>query len=192
MNKKIIAVLVLIAVLFVGAIAGTISYYNGVVTDRNSKIALLNNEVANLTSQISHLNDQVTNLTTAHLVAALGVVEIPYYPPPEPIVIPINHLSIDGWVNNTGEGTAYNAGLLVVAYDHGGTLEVNMTVPLSNGRVYGTDAFTDNYVAATFGSSSSLKLGTLYSTQTVTFNLDIYHEGIVTNWTVTPVWTNSP
>ena len=42
MNKKVMAIAVLIAVLFVSAIAGTIFYYNDVVNDRNSKIASLN------------------------------------------------------------------------------------------------------------------------------------------------------
>ena len=42
MNKKIIAISFLIAVLFVSAIAGTVFYYNCVVNDRNSKIDSLN------------------------------------------------------------------------------------------------------------------------------------------------------
>ena len=46
MNKKIIAVSVLIAVLFVSAIAGTIFYYNGVINNRNSKINLLDSYLA--------------------------------------------------------------------------------------------------------------------------------------------------
>ena len=63
MNKKIvIAVSVLIAVLFVSAIAGTIVYYNAVVNDRNSKIASLNNQIANLTSQVSNLTAQIITL----------------------------------------------------------------------------------------------------------------------------------
>ena len=53
MNKKIvIAVTVLIAILFVGAIAGTIFYYNSVVSSENSKMSSLNNDVTNLTAEI--------------------------------------------------------------------------------------------------------------------------------------------
>jgi hypothetical protein len=71
MNKKIIAVSVLIAILFVSSIAVTISYYNGVVNDKNSKIASLNsqilnqnNEITNLTNQITRLNNEIANLTS--------------------------------------------------------------------------------------------------------------------------------
>ncbi len=50
-NKKTIAIAVLIAILFVSAIAGTIFYYNGVVNkavnNKNSQIASLNNEITN-------------------------------------------------------------------------------------------------------------------------------------------------
>ena len=64
MNKKIIiAISVLIAILFVSAIAGTIVYYNGVVNDKNSHIASLNNQMGNLNSQISNLTAQVSLLT---------------------------------------------------------------------------------------------------------------------------------
>jgi len=59
MNIKIIAVSVLIATLFVSAIAGTIFYYNSVVNDRNSKIASLNNQVKNLTSEVQNFTAQV-------------------------------------------------------------------------------------------------------------------------------------
>jgi hypothetical protein len=62
MNKKIIAITILIAILFVSAIAGTIFYYNGVATDRNSKIASLNNQIAKLNSKISNLTAQINNL----------------------------------------------------------------------------------------------------------------------------------
>jgi cell division protein FtsL len=48
MDKKIIATSILIAILFVVAIAGTIVYCNGVISDGNSKIASLNSQIANL------------------------------------------------------------------------------------------------------------------------------------------------
>ena len=67
-----------------------------------------------------------------------------------------------------------------------GTLEINMTVPLGGG-MFGTDAAVEvgHYI-------DSLQLGPLYSGQTDTIAIAIYHEGTVSNWTVTPVWTNSP
>ena len=193
-KRVLIVAILFVAILFVGVIAGTKFYYSDKISGSNSKIVNLNNEIANLNSQISNLTAQVANLTkltTAYLVTALGVTEIPYnYPNQIPIDQPYNHLFIEGSVNNTGEVTAHNAGLYVVAHDKG-VLEINMTVPLSNGGVYGTDAGTNAYVTSTFGSSS-LQLGNLVSGGTATIDLTIYHEGTVTNWTVTPVWTNSP
>ena len=38
----------------------------------------------------------------------------------------------------------------------------------------------------------SLQLGSLDVGQTANFEIAIYHEGNVTNWTITPVWTNTP
>jgi hypothetical protein len=204
MNKKIIAISVLIAILFVSAIAGTIIYCNGVINDGNSKIASLNGQIANLDSKVSNLKGQVANLSSqiinlygsANLVTALGVTEVPYNSPnnfPSPLLY--NHLFIAGSVTNTGTGTAYNAGLHVVAYEANGKVEVNMTVPLvgnvnvTGGEitdfapVFGTDAATQIY------GNDSLQLGNLYGGQTVSISLGIFHEGTVTNWTITPVWT---
>ncbi len=202
MNKKIIAItFLIIAILFVGTIAGTISYFNGVLNDKNLKISSLNsqlanqnNEIANLNKQISNLTGQVTNLLpSAYLVSSLGVTDVArdyFYQMPFPQAY--NHLFLDGSVTNTGKGTAYNAGLLVVAYNATGTLEVNMTVPLyGNGAGFGTDNATKAYVSSIDNIYSS-QLGSLFSGQTATVVLAIYHEGNVSNWTVTPVWTNSP
>lgn len=63
-NKKIIAISVLIAVLFVSAIAETISYYNGVVNRENSTIASLSTQIANQNNEITNLNSQIANLTS--------------------------------------------------------------------------------------------------------------------------------
>jgi outer membrane murein-binding lipoprotein Lpp len=193
-KRVLIAAILFVSILFVSAIAETIFYYSGKINDSNPKIANLNNEIANLNSQISNLESQLrnltgqlTNLTSAYLVTALGVTDVPYSYPQMPINQPYNHLYISGSVTNTGKGTAYNAGLNVVAYDNG-TLEINMTVPLGDG-VFGSDTKTNGYVTSNFGNSS-LQLGILYSRQTATIDLAIYHEGTVTNWTVTPVWTN--
>jgi hypothetical protein len=105
-----------------------------------------------------------------------------------------NDLYLNGSVINNGGGAAFSAGLHVLAYAANGTVEVNMTVPLVNGEwVYGTDATTDAYASNYYKSYlGSLQLETLKSGQTVTFDLSFYHEGIASNWTVTPVWTNTP
>jgi hypothetical protein len=184
MNKKIIIAIsvLVIAILFVG----TIFYYNS--------------EIANLNSQISNLKGQIQNLTSANLTTALSITEIPYIqfpfggPPPDNLPTPPNNLYINGSVSNMGGGIAFNAGLHVVAYAANGTLEVNMTVPLVNGAtVFGTDDATDAFVSNYYKDyAGSLELGYLKSGQTVTFDLSFYHEGTASNWTATPVWTNSP
>ncbi len=168
MNKKIIVISVLIAILFAGAFAGIIFYYN----------------------------NEITKLTSAHIVKALGVSEVPYNAPNNAGDVPYSRLYISGTVTNTGRGAAFNAGLHVVAYTANGTLEINMTVPLVNDATFGTDNATDawvsSWVSAWGGSVGSSQLGNLSSGQIATIDLNIYHEGTVTNWTVTPVWTNSP
>jgi hypothetical protein len=47
MDKKIIGISFLIAILFVSAIAGTIFCYNGVVNEKNSIIASLKAQILN-------------------------------------------------------------------------------------------------------------------------------------------------
>ena len=180
MNKKIVALsLLIVATLVVSVFAETVFYYN--------------NKISNLNSQISKLNAVIASFPTAHLVASLGVAEIlgnNSNNMGEPTPISYNYLYITGSVNNTGKGTAYNAGLLVVAYNATGTLEVNMTVPWSGG-IFGTDNATNTFVLKNYGSSSRT-LGVLDGEQTAYVGVSILHEGIVTNWTVTPVWTNTP
>ncbi len=194
MNKKIIASFLLVTILFVSAIAGAILYYESLVNQKNSAISSLNNqidnlnmEIANLTSQISNLTNQ-TRLTSANLVTALGITEIRNT---SSISRSYNRLYIDGSVTNQGAETAYGAGLHVVAYSQDGTLEINMTVPLTWGE-YAADSATESYVSTFDGVTGSLQLGSLVGGQSTNVDLDIYHEGTVTNWTVTPVWTNTP
>ncbi len=194
MNKKIIAVSVLIAVLFVSAIAGTLSYYNNI-------LAYQNNEIANLTSQISKLNGIIANYPTVNLTAHLAVHELlgneskDYNGKPTPI--PYNYLYITGSVSNSGKGTAYNVGLHVVAYDafSNGTLDINTTFPLSGG-IYGSDAGTDAFALKNYGGYNQV-LGVVDGEQTVFISsepypdLSILHQSTISNWTITPVWTNT-
>jgi uncharacterized protein YxeA len=205
MNKKTVVIYVMIAILF----AGTIFYYNWVANDRNSQIASLNtqitnhnneianqkNEISNLTAQVLSLKGQAAKLsylTSANLVTTLGITEVPgssssYMGGLVPTPVRFNYLFIEGSVTNTGKGTAYNAGLHVVAYSANGTLEINMTVPLVEGASFGSDKATDAYLNV----SSSPTLGALYSEHTADVYVNIFHEGTVSTWTVTPVWTNS-
>lgn len=199
MNNKITATSFFLAIiLFVSVLAGTVAYYNGVVSDRNSKIALLTTQIAILSSQISDLKGQIKNLTTANLVTALGTKDIQYGLPIKPkaefefdgtSVKTFYYLYIVGSVSNTGVGTAYNSGLRVVAYDAQGTLEINRTIPLDSG-IFGADDQTKSLLLEDYGDYPT-QLVTLESNQTVVVSISIFHEGIVTNWTVTPVWANS-
>lgn len=185
-----VSVAVLVAILFVSVIAGTISYYNGVVNDKKSKIASLNTQIESQNNQISNLTAQVANLESAYLVTALGAREMPYGG------APYCHLLITGSVNNTGKGTAYNAELRVVAYDASVALEINTTIPLaSGGEPFGSDAATDNFVSNNYYvgvDGINLQIANLGGGQNAPIELTILHEGTVTNWTVTPEWTNTP
>jgi hypothetical protein len=87
-----------------------------------------------------------------------------------------------------GNSTAYNAGLKVEAYSGSGVLEINMTVPFVSGYNFGTDSS----ITSKLSQLGPAQLGNLTSGQAVMIDSDIYHEGVVTNWTVTPAWTNSP
>ena len=177
MNKKIVAIsFLIIAILFVSAIVGTIIYYN---------------------NQILNLKSQIKNMTTANLVTSLGIAEIQGNESRngngEITPVPYNYLFITGSVNNTAEANAYNAGLHVVAYSATGKLEINMTVPFYG--IYGTDNATNTFVLENYGGSLNPTLGILYAGQTASLNpygISILHEGTVSKWTVTPVWTNSP
>jgi outer membrane murein-binding lipoprotein Lpp len=204
MNKKIVIVVsvLIVAILVVSAFAGTVFYFNGVVNDRNSKIALLNTQIANLNNEITNLSSQMhvfgqANLTSPYLVTALGATEIPINSSAnmQNIIISYNHLWISGSVTNTGEGTAFNAGLHVVAYASDGTLEVNMTVPLNNNDVvnFGTDAATESQAYFANGDNNpSFQLVSLGGGGTAVIGINIFHEDTVSNWTITPVWTNIP
>lgn len=160
-----------------------------------------NNRIAQTKNQNTNLGNQSTSLTTANLTAALSITEVPYIryflngtPWPDYYPHGFSDLFLNGSVTNDGNGIAFNAGLHVVAYASNGTSEVNMTVPLVNGAwVFGTDAKTDAWVSNYYKSYlGSLQLGTLKSGQTVTFDLNFYHEGNASSWTATPVWTNNP
>jgi hypothetical protein len=206
MDNKIVAASILIALVFIAAVAGTIVYFNGVLINGNSKIASLNDQIADLNNKVSvlkaqaaNISDQTKDLLSPKIVTSLGVSEVPYDSPhnfPTPLLY--NHLLIMGSVTNTGVTTAYNVGLHVIAYQEDGKIQINMTVPLVNwanettnentdfAPVFGTDASTQIY------GNESLQLGNLYSGQNVSVILGIFHHGTATKWTITPVWTSNP
>ena len=170
-----------IATLCLCVFAGTEIYYNGILEDRNSKIASLNNKIANLNSKIASLKGQLANLTgiithlkSANLVADVGTFDFPPY-------LGYNSVYIGGQVTNRGEGTAYNAGIHIVAYSDG-VLETNMTVPLASSATY----------YSTNSQSGQLQLSILDGGQSVQIGIILYYQGLVSGWTLTPVWTNSP
>ncbi len=183
-------------ILLASITVGTVSYYLNSLNEKNSKISSLSDEIANLTAQISTLKSQVASLkanaTSPHLVSTLTTKEISW------ITIwqmfgggpPYNFVEVTGSVTNIGGGTAFNTGLHVIGYDGTGVLAVNVTVPLNDENYpyaasFGSDKATDPY------GTSSWQLGSLGTGKTATIYLDIFHEGTISNWTATPVWTNS-
>lgn len=182
---RITTVTLIIAILFVSSLGYVIVYYDGKIDALNSKISMLNRTIdsfpkPNLTASLS-VDEMLGNNSNA-----MGT----------PTPIPYNYLYITGSINNTGQGTAYNAGLNVIAFSANGIVEVNMTVPLSSeyfqNGIFGTDNATNTFISSKYGSSS-LSLGVLDGKQTAYLgSISIVHEGLVTNWTVTPVWTNTP
>ena len=76
-----------------------------------------------------------------------------------------------------------------------GTLEISITVLLDNNGVvnFGTDAATDAQAYSAKGDNNpSFVLVSLGGGGTAVIGINIFHEGTVTNWTVTSVWTNIP
>jgi len=196
-SKKAIASLLMITIVFTAGIAATIHYYNGLLANENSKIASLNSQIANQQTQIANLTSQVkqiSNYIDAHLEATLVVSEVgntsesmssyPFY-----------RLYISGTVRNTGQGEALNAGLHIIASAPNGVVEINMSVPLVSLADFGTDSSTNAFVqgwAADQGTSANpSQFGNLNSGGSVGVEFNIYHEGQVIKWIVTPVWTNS-
>jgi hypothetical protein len=172
MKRKVIATSVLLAAVIVIGFAGVILYYNNIIDYYNSIINQRDSEIASLKSEIA-------NLKKPDLVTTLGISERMNnltYDANNPSTY--NHLLISGTVTNMGLGTAYNAGLHVVAWDVTGELVINMTVPIAAGS-YGLG-----------GNQGPSTLTTLGSKETGTAQLAIYHKGILTSWTVTPVWTD--
>ena len=207
MKNKIEPKILIVAVVFATIFLGVLISYSYVIIVQDYKIASLNTQIQNitreiedLTNQTSSINNQTTNLTTAYLASGLKANIATALQEKEIITanyaatqsMPYNYLSITGTVTNTGNGTAFETGLHVVAYDVSGnsTKDINLTLPF--GGSFGTDGAINDYLAKSQGGMGSLQLESLGSGQTKTVSLLIYHEGTVSNWVVTPVWKNNP
>jgi len=185
---------------------------NSQISNLTAQTATLSADKASMSAQITNLTAQVANLTSAYITTDLSVNEIPNNEPLYALFptmapdIPYDSLQINGSVTNAGRVKATNMGLNVTAYGSDGTLEINMTVPLNEGVVYGTDNATNNMIQSIDPRTTvndggfNVRLGNLGPTglsdlevgQTVEVSITIYHEGTATDWTVTPIWTNSP
>ncbi len=98
-------------------------------------------------------------------------------------------LYISGSITNKGNGTAIKSGLQVMAYSKNGTLEINMTVPLVNGVKFSTIINSDG----TYPGSTPLHFSNLSGGETANVDVNIYHNGHVTKWTIIPVsWEYLP
>ena len=177
-NKRRIIPVLIVAILLMILLSTTIIYFNNTLNEKSS-------EINKLTNEISGLKNQIKNLTSANIVTLLEIKNR------EPHKTPVFHpglgfnyrsLGISGSANNTGPGTAYNSGLIVVAYDDKGNLSINMTIPLGNGN-YGPDSLTN---------TTSYLRNNFYSGESMRFSIFIYHSDNLSNWTITPVWTTTP
>ena len=187
---KAIIPLALVA-LVVSSVGITGAYYAEVVNDRVSRITALEAQVQtqsiqlrNYEAQVSDLEHQVANLSSVEIVTALGVKDIAnlsYSMQKDQNF----RLYIAGTVSNNGYGTAYNTGLHVRAYDDGGVLVIDMTVPLVSGGQFSALSSIDGK----YPGSSPFQFTNLFAGETVPVSLDIDHKGVATNWTITPVYT---
>jgi hypothetical protein len=207
MKTKIDPRILLVTLVFAIIFAGVLSSYFYLIIFQDYKIASLtaqeqnlNSEIENLTNQIPSLQNQTTNFTAAYLASgfkanlttALQGKEIVTSDFAATQSIPFNYFYISGTVTNTGNGTAFQVGLHVIAYDtYNNTRDIDLTLPL--GGTFGTDNKTNNYITNSYGGfRPSVQFGNLGSEQTKETNIQIFHEGTVSNWTITPVWTNTP
>jgi len=201
LDPRIFVISLVFAIIFAGVLASfayLIVIQENKIASLSSQEQNLNSEIDNLTNQILSGNNATTNLTAAYLSSGLKANPTSFVQGKEIITanygatksIPYNYFYISGTITNTGNGTAFETGLHVTAYDvDNKTKDIDMTLPF-DGR-FGTDDTTNSYVV-TQGGIGSVQLESLGSGQTKTVNIQIFHEGTISSWTITPVWTNSP
>jgi hypothetical protein len=189
---KLVAILV-IAVLLITLLATTL-YYNNLVSDKVSKISSLESQVSYLNNEIAGLMEKtngsrsIGNLTAPSLYNSLGVTEIAGTNGLD------NHLWIQGIVTNLGEGTAFNAGLHIIAHSSNGTTVLNITVPLNNNNVvnYASKEASQSAYVSNGDNYPSYFLTSLAGGGTAVIGINVFHIGTAFNWTVTPIWTDIP
>lgn len=188
---------VVIVVLFLATISGTILYYQNVLDDRDSTISALESQVSNQTdeiadyqSQVSGLENQLASLTSINIVTALGIKEIGNLSGSVAAPNSYYRLFVSGLVTNEGNGTAFNAGLHVVAYDKDAILQINMTVPLIAGSTL-ANFTTVVKIDGSYGNPP-LHFANLAGGETTRVEFNIYHKGQLANWTVTPIYSRYP
>jgi hypothetical protein len=164
MDKKDAVIWVLTVTIFVSLFVGAVLYYNSQLNELKARVTALDSK-----------ND---DLQKPDLVTALGISEKlnttnTTYTENDPTTY--NHLLITGTVTNMGLGTAYHAGLHVIARTITGEVVIDMTVPLVAGS-YGLE-----------GNNGQSELGDLPSTGQGLTQIAIYHKGIAATWSVTPV-----
>ena len=173
MDRKILTALLLIGLFVTALFVGTVLYFENQISDMNAQIISLD-------SQVKSINSEIFNkLENPYLVTTLGIGEVnnsKTYNENDPSTY--NHLLITGAVTNFGFSTAYNAGLNVTALDSSGQVVVKIIVPITSGSYgpghdEGTTAFT-----------------TINKQDTLQTEISIYHIGVATSWTVTPVYTS--
>ena len=166
---------IIIVIVLIGAIGGTIVYYNQVVTAKDAQIHSLNAQIAQLTGQVSDLNQ-------ANLVTAVGIgVQHDANISVNGVQMTGNALFISGSITNQGKTIANDVRLHVVAKDVYGSTVIDMTVPLYGNFVVGEDPS----LLSTADSSISID-----AMQTMNYvNVKILCQGEPASWTVTPVYT---
>ncbi len=102
-NKLVIAALV-IAIIIV--VAGMITYFNTVVSQKDAQLASLESQIPYLNRQISNIENQISNFTSPNLVGTLATQEIwkfsQEYPGGPNYTVPFDFVQISGTVTNTG------------------------------------------------------------------------------------------
>jgi hypothetical protein len=166
MGKAVTLVAILVVAVLLTTLLVAIHYYNDLLNEKNSKQLITSLGVVEIKGKDSNL---------------LGI----------PSPIPYDYLYITGIVNNTAKNTIYNAGLYVIAYDSNSSLNFNMTIPLALRGIFGGDNATSEFVSKNYGTNFASR-EVLGSNETAYVTMSILHEGTVTSWNITPVWTNSP
>jgi len=149
----------------------------------------LSSQVSYLQSQVTNLDTLIANLTTTKLVASLNVRAYPAMS--QNVISYSSSLWIVGTVTNVGDAVAYNTGIHVIAYTAQGTLEINMTCPLE-GLPVTYNATTRNTVPQLSPLNSGYGYDSYSSSNSQSVALTIYTQEQVSNWTITPIWTNTP